>query len=37
VLRLPKEELTAAEVIGRGPDAAPAVVDLLARLGVLDR
>jgi electron transfer flavoprotein beta subunit len=37
VLRLPKEELTAAEVIGRGPDAAPAIVDLLARLGVLDR
>jgi electron transfer flavoprotein beta subunit len=37
VLRLPKEEVTAAEVIGRGADAAPAVVDLLARLGVLDR
>src|SRR5213076_516519 len=37
VLRLPKEETTAAEVIGRGPDAAPAVVDLLARIGVLDR
>lgn len=36
VLRLPKEELTAAEVIGRGPEAAPAVVDLLARFGVLD-
>lgn len=36
VLRLPKEELTAAEVIGRGPDAAPAVVDLLTRIGVLD-
>ena len=36
VLRLPKEELIAAEVIGRGPDAAPAVVDLLARIGVLD-
>ena len=36
VLRLPKEEITAAEVIGRGPDAAPAVVDLLARIGVLD-
>ena len=37
VLRLPKEELTAAEVIGRGPEAAPAVVDLLARIGVLGR
>ena len=36
VLRLPKEERTAAEVIGRGADAAPAVVDLLARIGVLD-
>ena len=37
VLRLPKEEVTAAEVIGRGPEAAPAIVDLLARLGVIDR
>ncbi len=37
VLRLPKEEVTAAEVIGRGPDAAAAVVDLLDRIGVLDR
>jgi electron transfer flavoprotein beta subunit len=36
VLRLPNEERTAAEVIGRGADAAPAVVDLLARIGVLD-
>ena len=36
VLRLPKEEVTAAEIIGRGAEAAPAVVDLLARLGVLD-
>jgi electron transfer flavoprotein beta subunit len=36
VLRLPKKETTAAEVIGRGADAAPAVVDLLARIGVLD-
>jgi electron transfer flavoprotein beta subunit len=36
VLRLPKEETTAAEVIGRGPDAAPAIVDLLTRIGVLD-
>jgi electron transfer flavoprotein beta subunit len=36
VLRLPKEEVTAAEVIGRGPEAAPAVVDLLVRIGVID-
>jgi electron transfer flavoprotein beta subunit len=36
-LRLPAEERTAAEVIGQGPDAAPAVVDLLERIGVLGR
>ncbi|MGH9888682.1 MAG: electron transfer flavoprotein subunit beta/FixA family protein, partial [bacterium] len=36
-LRLPAEERTAAEVIGHGPDAAPAVVDLLQRIGVLAR
>lgn len=36
-LRLPAEERTAAEVIGQGPDAAPAVVDLLERIGVLTR
>jgi electron transfer flavoprotein beta subunit len=34
-LRLPAEERTAAAVIGRGPEAAPAVVDLLERIGVL--
>ena len=34
-LRLPAEERTAADVIGHGPDAAPAVVDLLERIGVL--
>jgi electron transfer flavoprotein beta subunit len=34
-LRLPAEERTAAEVIGHGPEAAPAVVDLLQRIGVL--
>jgi electron transfer flavoprotein beta subunit len=34
-LRLPAEERTAAEIIGQGPDAAPAVVDLLERIGVL--
>jgi electron transfer flavoprotein beta subunit len=37
VLRLPKEEVTAAEVIGHGPEAAPAIVDLLARIGVIER
>ena len=37
VLRLPETETTTAQVIGRGPDAAPAVVDLLTRLGVLGR
>ena len=36
-LRLPAEEKTQAEVIGQGPDAAPAVVDLLEKLGVLAR
>ena len=36
-LRLPAEERTAADVIGRGADAAPAVVDLLERIGVLAR
>jgi electron transfer flavoprotein beta subunit len=34
-LRLPADERTAAEVIGHGPGAAPAVVDLLERIGVL--
>ena len=37
VLRLPQTAATTAEVIGRGVDAAPAVVDLLDRIGVLDR
>jgi len=36
-LRLPAEEKTAAAVIGHGAEAAPAVVDLLERLGVLSR
>jgi electron transfer flavoprotein beta subunit len=35
VLRLPQTETTTAEVLGQGPEAAPAVVDLLARIGVL--
>ena len=37
VLRLPQAEVTHAEVIGRGADAAPAVVDLLERIGALGR
>jgi electron transfer flavoprotein beta subunit len=36
-LRLPEEERTAAEVIGNGAAAAPAVVELLQRIGVLGR
>jgi electron transfer flavoprotein beta subunit len=35
VLRLPEAVESEAEVIGRGADAAPAVVDLLERVGVL--
>jgi electron transfer flavoprotein beta subunit len=34
-LRLPAEEGTPVEILGRGPEAAPAVVDLLVRIGVL--
>jgi electron transfer flavoprotein beta subunit len=34
-LRLPAEERSAAEVIGHGPEAATAVVDLLEKIGVL--
>jgi electron transfer flavoprotein beta subunit len=36
-LRLPESTGSAVEVIGEGPGAAPAVVELLARLGVLGR
>ncbi len=36
-LRLPAEERTAAAVIGQGPEAAPAIVDLLEKIGVLAR
>ena len=36
-LRLPAEERSAAEVIGHGPEAASAVVDLLERIGLLAR
>jgi electron transfer flavoprotein beta subunit len=34
-LRVPVEEGAAVEVLGRGADAAPAVVDMLSRIGVL--
>lgn len=34
-LRLPEEQRSRAEVLGHGPDAAPTVVDLLERIGVL--
>jgi electron transfer flavoprotein beta subunit len=34
-LRLPEEERAQAEILGNGPDSAPAVVDLLVRIGVL--
>jgi electron transfer flavoprotein beta subunit len=34
-LRLPQEERSAAEVIGQGPEAAGAVVDLLVKIGVV--
>ena len=35
-LRVPQEEGTPVEILGRGPEAAPAVVDLLVRIGVLE-
>jgi len=35
MLRTPKEQQTVTTVLGRGADAAPAVVDLLAELGLL--
>jgi electron transfer flavoprotein beta subunit len=34
-LRLPQEERSRAEVIGQGPEAATAVVDLLVKIGVV--
>ena len=34
-LRLPDEEGAQVEILGHGPDAAPSVVDLLVRIGVL--
>jgi electron transfer flavoprotein beta subunit len=34
-LKLPEEKTAGVEILGEGPAAAPAVVDLLARIGVL--
>lgn len=34
-LRLPEQEGAHVEILGHGPDAAPGVVDLLVRIGVL--
>ena len=34
-LRLPQEAETVVEVLGTGPEAAPKVVDLLRRLGLI--
>jgi len=36
-LRVPPEQRSEAQVLGRGPDAAPAVVDLLEQLGIVER
>lgn len=36
-LRLPDEQGTPVEILGSGPDAATAVVDLLERIGILAR
>ncbi|HEX7472815.1 MAG TPA: hypothetical protein VF323_07015, partial [Candidatus Limnocylindrales bacterium] len=35
MLRLPVEQERSAEILGRGPEAAPKVVELLRRLGAL--
>ena len=37
LLRLPEEERSQAEILGRGVEAVPAVVDLLQRLGLVAR
>ncbi len=36
-LKLPPSQPSSVEILGEGPDAAPAVVDLLTRLGVVGR
>jgi hypothetical protein len=33
---VPVEHRAAVEVLGRGAEAAPAVVDMLERIGILD-
>lgn len=35
LLRLPEEQGSQVQILGRGPEAAPAVVDLLEKIGVL--
>jgi electron transfer flavoprotein beta subunit len=35
LLRLPEEQRSEAEILGRGPDAASAVVEMLQKIGVL--
>jgi electron transfer flavoprotein beta subunit len=35
LLRLPEEQGSQVEILGRGPDAAPAVVETLVKIGVL--
>ena len=35
LLRLPEQDDAAVEILGRGPEAAPAVVDMLEQIGVL--
>jgi electron transfer flavoprotein beta subunit len=37
LLTLPPEETKTVEILGRGADAAPAVVDLFERLGLVGR
>ena len=34
-LRVPIEQESAVEILGEGPEAAPAVVDVLRRLGLI--
>lgn len=36
-LKLPQAQPSTVEILGEGPEAAPAVVDLLARIGVVGR
>ncbi|HLL07027.1 MAG TPA: hypothetical protein VK393_00075, partial [Nocardioidaceae bacterium] len=36
-LKLPPQQPSSVEILGEGPEAAPAVVDLLEKLGVVSR